>query len=800
MPPPGIQDPNLPVAESTTIPVAVSTTIPVASAANVAECRLPDRAIDSPYNYWRLGIPRRPGFAPSLGTIHVTVLFVDYSDARATRTPQDVFAQINSASISQFFSDVSYGSAQLDIQPFPKWLNLQQSSTEKGRDFLDESYENRRVYFQEAITVADPEFDFSETDIILVVRNPDAADASGATYSVAEDSLGFQVDGTSIRAAVVIGEALLPNNEENIRNNFIANQFVGAMAIPSPLFGSDVSDDFVVRGSTVGAFGVRGNNWDTQHAPGPFAFERWQLGWLQDDQIICHKAGEQTVELSAIENAGGAKAVIVPLGDSCGLVVESRRAIGTDSKLVKQGALVYTVNTGVDMSIIPRVYGMPIRVLPANDNDLNRDQAPLALGESLTYSNITVTNVAERADGDTVQVTINGPVSCDVDVASATVQTGSAPAAAVTAPAASLPPQTAACGLDKIPAPKQGNATIRFINESGYEAVGFWEDASKTPPQRLEYFRLQNGNAYIQETFTGDRWIIQDPTGGVLMEYTVSSDQKQCVLIKRPLGTSWVDFINQSGVPAIGYLVDANGNIVEYFRVGVGGVAGLWTAPGLTWRVLDANGNVLLNYTATSAPTQQAIIPPLLATATPNPASTQTPVQATATSALPFQVPLDANNCPVIKNATQVICYDITGSTQPELVAAMKALTPKSPDWYGVDAHFSWTWDASCTPSSLNVTLDYQKPFFPRWTPPGNASPGLIAKWQNYIQIQAVRAQMEVDYINQHYLEVKTAILNAMKQDPSCSTANAAGQQAIDTLYNAAWASIDQTVPRPKFP
>jgi hypothetical protein len=588
---PGTEDSNTPVAESTAVPVASNT--------DVAECKLPDRPLDNPNNYWRLGIPRHPGFAPSVGAIQVTVLFVDYSDARATSTPQDVFALLNTSNISQFFSDISYGNAQVDIQPFPKWLNLQQSSIERGADFLNESFENRRIYFQEAITLADPEFDFSETDIILVVRNPDAPDSSATAYSVAEDSLGFQVDGTSIRAALAIGDVLIPGNEEFLRNNYIASQFVAAMTIPSPLFGREVPDD-VVRNSTVGAFGVRGFNWDTQHAPGPFAFERWQLGWLQDDQIICHTAGEQTVELSAIENVGGTKAVMVPLGDSCGLIVESRRAVGTDEKLVKQGALVYTVNTGVEMSVLPRVYGMPIRVLPANDNDLNRDQAPLALGESLTYSNVTVTNVDERADGDTILVTINGSVSCDEDVASATVQ------------------------------------------------------------------------------------------------------------------------------------------------------------------------------------------------------GQNTPIPATVTKSLPFQVVIDANNCPVIKNATQVICYDITGSTEAELVAEMKALTPRAPDWYGIDTFISWTWDASCTPSSLNVTLDYQKPFFPRWTPPANASPALVTKWQNFIQNQAVRAQMEVDYINQHYLEIYTPIQNDMKQ--GCSNPNGVGDQAIDSLYKAAWASIDQVVPQFRFP
>ncbi len=42
----------------------------------------------------------------------------------------------------------------------------------------------------------------------------------------------------------------------------------------------------------VGGFGLMG--YIDGNAPEFFAFERWQLGWLEDSQIICQPEGEQT--------------------------------------------------------------------------------------------------------------------------------------------------------------------------------------------------------------------------------------------------------------------------------------------------------------------------------------------------------------------------------------------------------------------------------------------------------------------------------------------------------------------------
>jgi hypothetical protein len=135
-------------------------------------------------------------------------------------------------------------------------------------------------------------------------------------------------------------------------------------------------------------------------APEWLAYERWYLGWLDDNQIICQQTGDETTTLSAIETAGGVKAVMVPTGPTTAVVVESRRAVGYDAQLVKPGALVYTIDTST-----PGGEGL-VQVLPAIDNDPYRDQSPLAVGESVTVGPVTITVTAADSTGDTVRVTI----------------------------------------------------------------------------------------------------------------------------------------------------------------------------------------------------------------------------------------------------------------------------------------------------------------------------------------------------------------------------------------------------------
>jgi len=137
------------------------------------------------------------------------------------------------------------------------------------------------------------------------------------------------------------------------------------------------------------------------NAPEFFAYERWQMGWLDDEQIFCQTEGEQTVTLSAIETIGGVKAVMIPVSETKVVVVESRRRLGYDANLVKEGALVYTVDTSIYSGEGALV------VYPILENDPYRDQSPLTVGESFTIDGVTITVLEATNESDTVQVTIN---------------------------------------------------------------------------------------------------------------------------------------------------------------------------------------------------------------------------------------------------------------------------------------------------------------------------------------------------------------------------------------------------------
>src|ERR1700755_1542078 len=71
----------------------------------------------------RLGFPRIANRAPTTGDVHIKVLFVDFSDAVATQTPQQVMG-ILSPGAEQFYAAVSAGRMHLIFDPVYTWLRM----------------------------------------------------------------------------------------------------------------------------------------------------------------------------------------------------------------------------------------------------------------------------------------------------------------------------------------------------------------------------------------------------------------------------------------------------------------------------------------------------------------------------------------------------------------------------------------------------------------------------------------------------------------------------------------------------
>lgn len=161
-------------------------------------------------------------------------------------------------------------------------------------------------------------------------------------------------------------------------------------------------------------------------------------------------------------------------------------------------------------------------------------------------------------------------------------------------------------------------------------------------------------------------------------------------------------------------------------------------------------------------------------------------VPATQMSSTPIENSLQATSTvgPIeIKNA-RLDYYSIFGSSESELRAQLNAKAPIGYDGYKGDATTNWfiRWDwpgygnSSCDLSKATVSYEIVVTF-PRWTPPNDAPPELVTKWDRFTRGLAEHEQNHVDFVVDNYLTVLDAIRNA-----TCRTADAAATSALEPI------------------
>ena len=367
-----------------------STTAPALSNTPTAACKLPvaDGRGDVSIGGW----PRIAERSKTTGTVNATVIMVDFSDAPATMTPQAAFAKISGATAT--FSEVSYGQLNYAFNPQYKWYRMSKPSTQYAP--LNQSFSAHRAYIAEAAALADSEVDFSTTDNIVILANPDARGLgmAGPAFAAIRGN-GLTLDGKYISNGTTSAYDL--NYWKSIWLNHEITHAMGLVDVYAATRENAANSYDGHR--YVGEFSYMGFSSFEGNAPGLFAFERWNLGWIEDSQIVCSSAKEISQLITPVQSAGGIKAVIVPLSRTKALVVESRRAIGLDSKIAKTGALVYIVDSSVQSG-----YG-PVKIYPSSvSTDPRYLQAPRAVGESVTVEGITVSVTSASSAGDTVLI------------------------------------------------------------------------------------------------------------------------------------------------------------------------------------------------------------------------------------------------------------------------------------------------------------------------------------------------------------------------------------------------------------
>ncbi|MBB5811316.1 M6 family metalloprotease domain-containing protein [Streptomyces collinus] len=336
---------------------------------------------------WNAAYPRP---ARSLDAVMV---FLSFPDVHPLTTPQELTADHFPAT-TRFFERASYGRFTLRPHSLRHWIQMPQPSTtyDIRRDW---SPGRRAAYLRDALSVADPQVDFSRYDVVYFVADPDAPGVDSDATKVVNLTSPLRADGADLRRIVTVFEQHPPDRL------VLAHETGHVFDLPDlyhrPVDGKGDWDTHVGDWDLMGSqFGL---------APDLFAWHKWKLGWLDPRQVRCvQDAGPARLTLEPLAagpgvqtrgTAGapafglgrGTKLAVVRTGPDSVLAFEARGPVGNDVAACRQGVLVYRVRGGAQSG------GGPIEVIDAHPRtDACWEDsvyppladAPIAIGESFT--------------------------------------------------------------------------------------------------------------------------------------------------------------------------------------------------------------------------------------------------------------------------------------------------------------------------------------------------------------------------------------------------------------------------------
>ncbi len=386
------------------------------------------------------GFPLPDWAAPSVGTVRVAVLFVDFPDAQAAHSTH-AEARRGLQWAEEYLESNSYGRLDVQFVPHHEWIRAPKSYA----DYLYTSViGDQRVggdIHRDAVAHVDDEFDFSGFHSLAVILPSSHFNAGSAGGSVEADGAsllthinnnapkdepGEQYDWGRVAAHELMHNLglldMYPYDgsrhelpEAPIDEVWVNVDF-GLMRFMSNFLSAE--DDRRRRVTWLLPSGHIGGTWYRTYLDPVemLAWSRWQLGWLDSERAECVTGTTATVTLDPIANAGdGLAMAAVPLNRHQVIVVESRRKIGydsdqevtdsstgarrTDRKLLEEGVLVYTVDTLLGSG------QLPIKVAGDSGNGQVDDFPVLELDESVTLHGYTITVTADDGSTHTVAIT-----------------------------------------------------------------------------------------------------------------------------------------------------------------------------------------------------------------------------------------------------------------------------------------------------------------------------------------------------------------------------------------------------------
>ena len=328
-----------------------------------------------------LGFPRPENRLPNKGTLNFKVLFAKSSGSTVAneKSAEDLYKKLKPEIVSSFYNQVSNGSVKnIQFEPYYSWIEYDklESLQDAAGDEIKRVESEWRTFVSKTLETADSQIDFTKSDGVIIILDPNSSYLRIA-YALADEHI---VDGKKISNIVMLGRAFVRVGRPPYLVVHELGHLFGLPDLYSYQDSTDTADYFSVM------------NMAASEGVGYFGWERYILGWLDDPQMICHKAGEVVGNLIPLTKKNGLKMIAVPISSSEVLVVENRTKEGIDKMISSAGIIAYVVDSSIESG------KNPIKVL--------NNKKPIKIGSSFIYENVKI-EVLKKKGKNNVKVSVS---------------------------------------------------------------------------------------------------------------------------------------------------------------------------------------------------------------------------------------------------------------------------------------------------------------------------------------------------------------------------------------------------------
>jgi len=328
-----------------------------------------------------LGFPRPENRLPNKGTLNFKVLFAKSSGSTVAneKSAEDLYKKLKPEIVSSFYNQVSNGFVKnIQFEPYYSWIEFDklESLQDAAGDEIKRVESEWRTFVSKTLETADSQIDFTKSDGVIIILDPNSSYLRIA-YALADEHI---VDGKKISNVVMLGRAFVRVGRPPYLVVHELGHLFGLPDLYSYQDSTDTADYFSVM------------NMAASEGVGYFGWERYILGWLDNSQMICHKAGEVVGNLIPLTKKNGLKMIAVPISSSEVLVVENRTKEGIDKLISNAGIIAYVVDSSIESG------KNPIKVL--------NNKKPIKIGSSFVYENVKI-EVLKKKGKNNVKVSVS---------------------------------------------------------------------------------------------------------------------------------------------------------------------------------------------------------------------------------------------------------------------------------------------------------------------------------------------------------------------------------------------------------